>query len=65
MVIRIEQGKGSGDRYVMLLPQLLDMLRSYWRLARPTQWLFPGRNPAHPIHRVVLHAAAYRSAIAT
>ena len=35
MVIRIEQGKGGRDRYVMLSPQLLRILRSYWRLARP------------------------------
>ena len=35
MVIRVEQGKGGRDRYVMLSPQLLGILRSYWRLARP------------------------------
>ena len=44
MVIRIEQGKGGRDRYVMLSPQLLGILRSYWRLARPVHWLFPGRD---------------------
>lgn len=41
-VIRIEQGKGGKDRYVMLSPQLLRILRSYWRLTRPKRWLFPG-----------------------
>src|SRR5205085_2778334 len=50
MVIRIEQGKGGRDRYVMLSAQLLDLLRSYWRMARPVHWLFPGRDPEHPIH---------------
>ena len=45
MVIRVEQGKGGRDRYVMLSPQLLGILRSYWRLARPEHWLFPGRDP--------------------
>jgi integrase/recombinase XerD len=39
MVIRIEQGKGGRDRYVMLSPQLLGILRSYWRLARPAHWV--------------------------
>jgi site-specific recombinase XerD len=63
MVIRIEQGKGGRDRYVMLSPQLLGILRSYWRVARPAHWLFPGRDPEHPIHPVVLHAAC-RSACA-
>jgi len=57
MVIRVEQGKGGRDRYVMLSPQLLGILRSYWRLARPARWLFPGRDPEHPIHPTVLHAA--------
>ena len=41
MVIRVEQGKGGKDRYVMLSPQLLRILRSYWRFARPQRWLFP------------------------
>ena len=57
MVIRVEQGKGGRDRYVMLSPQLLDILRSYWRLARPARWLFPGRDGEHPISPTVLHAA--------
>jgi site-specific recombinase XerD len=57
MVIRIEHGKGGRDRYVMLSPQLLGILRSYWRLARPGPWLFPGRDAAHPLHPAALHAA--------
>jgi integrase/recombinase XerD len=63
MVIRVEQGKGGRDRYVMLSPQLLGILRSYWRLARPAHWLFPGRDREHPINPTVLHAAC-RSACA-
>src|ERR1700712_4818747 len=63
MVIRVEQGKGGRDRYVMLSPQLLGILRSYWKLARPAHWLFPGRDGEHPIHPVVLHSAC-RSACA-
>ena len=42
MVIRIDQGKGQKDRYVMLSPKLLIHLRGWWRMARPLDWLFPG-----------------------
>ncbi len=57
MVIRVQQGKGGKDRYVMLSAQLLGILRTYSRLARPKDWLFPGRDPANPIEVNVLHAA--------
>jgi len=49
MVIRVEQGKGRKDRYVMLPPKLLDMLRDYWKRTHPGQWLFPGDPPDKPI----------------
>jgi integrase/recombinase XerD len=49
MTLRIEQGKGQRDRYVMLSPQLLELLRDWWRAARPPVWLFPGQNPINPI----------------
>ena len=42
MVIRVEQGKGQKDRYVMLSPKLLQSLRNWWRVAKPKAWLFPG-----------------------
>lgn len=51
MVIRIEQGKGFKDRYVMLSPTLLDLLRDWWHLSRPTRWLFPGTQPDQSIGR--------------
>ena len=57
MMIRIEEGKGAKDRYVMLSPQLLTVLRGYWRLAQPRHWLFPGRDKDRPIDPQVLHAA--------
>jgi len=41
MVIRVEQGKGQKDRYVMLSAKLLKILRDWWCLDRPKQWLFP------------------------
>ena len=49
MVIRVAQGKGQKDRYVMLSPALLAILRNYWRTARPRDWLFPGDRPGEPI----------------
>ena len=64
MVIRVEQGKGGRDRYVMLSPQLLKILRAYWRLTRPTRWLFPGRDSQRPLDATVLHAACRSAHIA-
>lgn len=49
MLIRVEQGKGRKDRYVMLSPDLLALLRQWWRQKRPKGWLFPGREPGQPI----------------
>ncbi|MBI3693395.1 MAG: tyrosine-type recombinase/integrase [Acidobacteria bacterium] len=49
MVIRVELGKPQKDRYVMLSAQLLQTLRGYWRVARPKQWLFPGKLPGRPL----------------
>jgi integrase/recombinase XerD len=63
MIIRVEHGKGGKDRTVMLSQQLLSILRTYWRLARPKHWLFPGRDEGKPIDVQVLHAAC-RSACA-
>ena len=57
MVIRIEEGKGRKDRYVMLSPQLLAILRDYWRAARPGSWLFPGYLPGQPITRHAVEIA--------
>jgi integrase/recombinase XerD len=57
MLIRIEHGKGGKDRYVMLSPQLLAILRAYWRLVKPAHWLFPGRDPARPVGTATLQAA--------
>ena len=51
MVIRIEQGKGAKDRYVMLSERLLEILRRWWRTAKPKVWLFPGVSPQQHITR--------------
>lgn len=47
MVIRVEQGKGRRDRYVMLSPKLLEILRQWWRVERSRTWLFPGKKLGH------------------
>jgi len=44
MVIRVVQGKRKKDRYTILSPLLLEMLRHYWWAARPKDYLFPGRG---------------------
>jgi integrase/recombinase XerD len=50
MVIRVRQAKGRKDRYVMLSPRLLEILRRYWKAARPTKLLFPGQGPENPLN---------------
>ena len=50
MCIRVEQGKGAKDRYVPLAPDVLEVLRAWWRSARPSGWLFGAvRDPARPM----------------
>ena len=49
MILHVREGKGRRDRHVMLSPQLLAILRAYWRRTRPPSWLFPGPDPSCPI----------------
>jgi site-specific recombinase XerD len=50
MQLRVEQGKGRKDRYTLLSPRLLQELRSYWKICRPSVWLFPAvRDPQQPV----------------
>lgn len=60
-MIRVAQGKGRKDRYVMLSSALLDELRRYWRESHPGTWLFPGQHPGCPmtnnsVEKFVAHA---------
>jgi integrase/recombinase XerD len=67
MMLRVEQGKGRKDRHAMLSPVLLELLRDWYRIARPQGWLFPGQNPANPMTARQLtracHAAAHMAEI--
>ena len=62
MIIRVEQGKGCKDRNVMLSPCLLELLRTWWRVARPEGWLFPGQNPVNPMTTRQLRRACHTAA---
>ena len=63
MMIRINLGKGHKDRYVMLSPKLLELLRAYWKVVKPRGWLFPGRKPTHWIHPTGVQRAALRAGL--
>ena len=65
MVIRVQQGKGKKDRYARLSPDLLQLLRDYWREFRPDGLLFPGAckhrpydlaTPGHILKKLCLKA---------
>src|SRR6266852_2132614 len=62
MLIRVEQGKGRKDRNVMLSPHLLELLRGWYKAARPQGWLFPGRDPVQPMTTRQLNRACHAAA---
>ena len=57
MLIHIESAKGGKDRYAMLSPRLLGILRTYWKRARPSSWLFPGLEPGDHVSVGALQSA--------
>lgn len=57
MSIRVTQGKGGQDRDTVLSARLLDALRTYWRVDRPTTWLFPSRSRPAPMDPSCLQRA--------
>ncbi len=44
MVLRVRYAKGNKQRYSVLSHRLLQLLREYWKHARPVEWLFPGQG---------------------
>src|SRR5215210_7319918 len=62
MLIRVEQGKGRKDRFAMLSPELLDLLREWWLVKRPRGWLFPGQQLVQPITPRQLNRACHAAA---
>jgi integrase/recombinase XerD len=66
MVIHVANGKGGKQRYVMLSPKLLGILRAYWNIERPRRpWLFPGRSGEKPLDPSTLNAACAKAVAAT
>jgi integrase/recombinase XerD len=61
MVLRVEQGKGQKDRYVMLSPKLLDFLRDWWRVKKPKHWLFPSCRQNQHISRYAVERACQKA----
>ena len=67
MILRVEQGKGGRDRHAMLSPELLNILRSWYRDGQsnrkmlPGGWLFPGQNPVNPLTTRQLRRAFHRA----
>jgi site-specific recombinase XerD len=57
MLLHIEGGKGGRDRYAMLSPRLLNIMRAYWKRARPSSWLFPGQEPGGHVSCGALQSA--------
>jgi site-specific recombinase XerD len=62
MLLRVARGKGSKERLVLLSPRLLEELRSYWRVVRPTRWLFPGAKPDRPLRSATVQKACVQAA---
>jgi integrase/recombinase XerD len=62
MVIRVEQGKGRKDRYVMLSPHLLELLRTWWLVLRPRGYLFPGQDRISPLTQRQVRRACLEAA---
>lgn len=67
LCIKVRQGKGGKDRYTLLSPRLLEVLRLYWRIERPHLWLFPNGHGDGPLYdqsaQRLYHAARHAAGI--
>ena len=65
MALRVDEGKGDKDRFAILSPSLLELLRQWYRHANtqrkmlPGGWLFPGQNPVNPMSNRQLNRAIH------
>jgi integrase/recombinase XerD len=65
MMLRINQGKGRKDRFVMLSLKLLFILRAYFKAVRPSGWFFPARNPDRPLSASTVQQACKKARTAS
>jgi site-specific recombinase XerD len=61
-LLRVEQGKGRRDRYAMLSPRLLKVMRAWWKVEQPKDWLFPGSKPGHHMDAGMLQLVCRQAA---
>jgi site-specific recombinase XerD len=57
MQLKVNGGKGGKDRYVPISPRLLEELRTYWKIARPSNYLFPGKTADVPLSGATVQKA--------
>jgi Phage integrase family len=62
MIVQVRRGKGHKDRFVMLSPNLLILLREYWKAYHPEHWLFPSQNRKRPINNATAYRICQRAA---
>jgi len=59
MLVHVHSGKGRKDRLVPLAASLLELLRLWWRVMRPTEWLFPGMRPGTHVDTRTIQRAVH------
>lgn len=59
MMVHIRNGKGGKPRMVPMSAALRELLRGYWQIERPRDYLFPGATPGQPMHESSLQKACW------